>query len=90
MKDLNKFNTALDLSKLAAWEIKSLINLIANADERIYFETYKNLYVGKFDILFKNLVFNEDTDQYTESSDDNYVIVSFQTFKQIHFNAKTS
>ena len=86
MKDLNKYNTALDLSKLSAGEIKSILPLIDGINEKIYHESRGNLMNGEFDIHFPYLVFNEDTNQYTESADDNnYILIESQTFKQIHF-----
>ncbi|MEG0188268.1 hypothetical protein [Algoriella sp.] len=89
MTDLNKYNTALDLSKLSAGEIKSILSLIEGVNEKIYHESRENLINGEFDIHFPYLVFNEDTNQYTESADDDYILIESQTFKQIHFNAKT-
>ncbi len=74
MKDLNKYNTALDLSKLSKSEVDELTyiltkNNIKSVDNSCikYFEFSKELNLFNFIDLTPK------------------IIIDYQTFKQIHF-----
>ena len=75
MKDLNKYNTALDLSKLNDNEYEEIC-ILSNS-----WSTF-----GKF------LMYNKLAKKYLHNVNlyRRVLLVDFQTFKQIHFNAKTS
>ena len=83
MKDLNKYNTALDLSKLSEDEIKEFFNWLntINQIESWTFEEFAKEYNDTswyFD--------NEYLDIYSEIEYNvDLKTVDFQTFKQIHF-----
>ena len=72
MKDLNKYNTALDLSKLS--------------EDELEFIEYETMQIFTTIQVFKYLFL--DYDKYYDNCiylDDKTNIVDFQTFKQIHF-----
>lgn len=92
MKDLNKYNTALDLSKLSKDELKELFNWLntINQIESWTFEEFIKEY-SDTSWYFDN-DFNEYLDIFSSELEYNIDLkpVDFQIFKQIHFNAKTS
>ena len=92
MKDLNKYNTAIDLSKLSEGELKEFFTWLNNTNQ-IESWTFEEFIEEYSDTCW---YFDNDFDEYLDifSSELEYNIdlksVDFQTFKQIHFNAKTS
>lgn len=86
MKDLNKYNTALDLSKLSEDEIKEFFNWLntINQIESWTFEEFAKEYNDT------SWYFDNEFNEYLDiSSEIEYNVdlktVDFQTFKQIHF-----
>lgn len=70
MQELNKYNTALDLSKLSEYELKevcTLSNSWSTQGKYLMFNKLAKKYVHNID-LYRRIL-----------------LVDFQTFKQIHF-----
>ena len=83
MKKLNKHNTALEVSKLSKEEIKEIKASL----------NYNCFTSSVFPYFFYWV--RPETKQYTQGSKEavvrlKLIIVDFETFKKIHFNAKTS
>ena len=86
MKYLNKYNTALDLSKLSEDELKEFFNWLntINQIESWTFEEFTKEY-NNTSWYFDN-EFNEYLDIYSEIEYNvDLKTIDFQTFKQIHF-----
>lgn len=96
MKDLNKYNTALNLSKLSESEYEQIFNLLSSKsvceslkwklrNKKLYLNRMKTFKIFNDVYLFK---WSDGNKKYT--TDVYYVpnariLIDFQTFKQIHF-----
>ena len=96
MKDLNRHNTVLNLSKLSEYELKEVYNLLDSESvcKSLKWKLKnKELYLNRMKIFktFNNVYLFKWSDGNKKYTTDVYYIpnartlVDFQTFKQIHF-----